>query len=600
MIAVQSARALCAAVAIAVLTACGGGSATTPARPAPATTAPKQTESVTFSIAVPARVMSVHRQPQYVSPATATVQIAINGGAAQSFPVSGGAPCSSTVQPPASGTCILVSVEVPIGDDTFTVTLLDSSGHTLSAGTVRQTIIIHQVNTVHVTFDGVVATLRVALTNVAPPTGSSAQLGVFVTPLDAAGYTMLGAPGALPSVTLTDDDTNGATGLYLAGNDGTCATQAAPPAASVVVTGVNAQNGAASYANACLAYGGQALPNGANITASIASGPSGTAKLTPAAPPASAGIWALGTDSNNNAALEHFNASLAPVAAIIGTNTHVAAAWGLAVDASGNLWLGSDLNFVAGSGINTSQGTFDGYLYMFPPSASGNAAPSSSTHFTGIPGQTGRFPDSIRYAALDGAGNAFVLQYNDTIATCAIWRVALTGGTVAAVKADDCTGLSTPASQSFNMGHGLVSDRGFLYHGLSNPNAQATLASGGLVVRYAIGAGGALARNAVLSIPGNARDIGVDAAGNLLAYTTLQPTQSVGRFPAANFVSGQTTTAGPPTDTYPVSTPTAQDAAGNTYSNLNFGQYLALIPPGNHTVSATANFSPAIIAPAKP
>jgi hypothetical protein len=587
---------------------CGGGSGTTPGGPAPGpTTAPRppvETASVTFSIAVPSRVMSLQRQPRYVSPATATVQITVNGGVPQSFPVSGGAPCSSTAQPPASGTCIVASVQAPAGDDTFTVRLLDASGHTLSGGTVQQTIIANQTNTVNITFDGVVAALRVSLTKPTPPTGATTRLGVFLSPLDAAGYSILGAPGALPNVTLTDGDTSGASSLYLPGNDGNCGPPppgpTPAPVASVVVTSKTVL-GLSFYGNACLLYHGQPLPNGATITASIPSGPSGTTTLMPSSQTsASGGVWVLGLDSNSSGqfyALEHFSPSLAVLATVSGANTHVTGGWGLAVDAaSGNIVLGSDLNFVPNSPGDT-EGTWDGYLYTFPPSASGNAAPSSSTHFTGIPVHTGHNPDYLQYVALDGAGNAFVLQLNGPFGKCVIWRVPLTGGTVPAVKADDCGNLTRPVQNHFGNPFGLVIDRGYLYAGVP---ALVAFVDGAQVIRYTIGSGGTLTRNAVLALPNaNASSVGVDAAGNLLMSPTSwgSPPSSLGRFAAANFVSGQTTTAYlNPADVYQLEPPAVQDAAGNIYANAGG---LAVSPADGHAV-ASAHFTVLYIALAKP
>jgi hypothetical protein len=570
---------------------CGGGSGTTPGGPAPApTTAPKppaETASVTFSIAVPSRVMSVQRQPRYVSPGTATVQVAVNGGAPQSFSVSGGTPCSSTTQPPSSGTCVVASVQAPPGNDTFTVTLLDGAGRTLSAGTVQQTIVANQTNTVNITFDGVVAALRVSLTNAAPAAGSPARIGVVLTPLDAAGYTIVGAAGALPSVTLTDGDTSGATGLYLAGS-GDCAVPGATPLSSIVVTGSTPRAfGVSFYADACLYYGGQPLPNGATITASIASGPSASTKLTPAALPASAGAWAIGEVPSNNFAfvLDHFGPNQAVLATISGANTHVDGAYGLAVDAGGGVWIASDLHF--NPVASPTDGTWDGYLYMFPPSASGNAAPSSSTHFTGIPAQilydrqTGQFPDVLKYLAFDGAGNAFLMKYNSPLHRCEIWRVPLTGGTVAAVKAEDCGDLTVGVFQPpFGDPYGMVSDRGYLYAGV-----PANLYfEGARVMRYTIGGGGTLTRNAAAYISNaSPLSMNVDAAGNLLlsATTWMQPASNAGRYPAADFVSGQTTVIELPTDILPGTPPITQDAAGNTYS-------------------AVTDFLRLFIAPAKP
>ena len=165
----------------------GGGAVTAPptASPTAAPTAPPNA-TVQVTVAVPTRFQSAARAPRYVSPATQTVRISVNGGAAQSFPVAGGSACSSGTQS-ASSTCVVATLQAPAATDTFTIQLLDGAGTVLSAGTTAQTIVAGQTNTLNVVFDGVVASLKVSLTNTVPPTGSNATIGVVLNALDAAG-----------------------------------------------------------------------------------------------------------------------------------------------------------------------------------------------------------------------------------------------------------------------------------------------------------------------------------------------------------------------------------------------------------------------------
>jgi len=109
------------------------------------------------------------------------------------------------------------TVSAPVGSDTFTVNLYDATngtGSLLSTGTLTQTIVAGQANSVNVTFNGVVASLAVAIANVVSP-GTAGSVGVTVNALDADGNTIVGpgvyvnSSGTPVTIALTNSDTSG-------------------------------------------------------------------------------------------------------------------------------------------------------------------------------------------------------------------------------------------------------------------------------------------------------------------------------------------------------------------------------------------------------
>ncbi|MDB5041298.1 MAG: hypothetical protein JWN27_2024 [Candidatus Eremiobacteraeota bacterium] len=173
-----------------MLAGCGGGSTSGTLTPSPHS-GTSATSSVTLNIVVPspASVSSAHRTPQYVSAATksATVTITPAGGAA-------GAPvvvnCTLNA---CTGT-----ITAPVGSDTFDVQLLDQPGGTgnvLSRGSTVNTIVANQSNSVNLTFDPVVKTIKLALVTSSLPAGTAATDTLNITAQDAQGMIIIG-PGS--------------------------------------------------------------------------------------------------------------------------------------------------------------------------------------------------------------------------------------------------------------------------------------------------------------------------------------------------------------------------------------------------------------------
>ena len=192
---------------------CGGRTAAVMPPVAPsAAKVPAKTAQVQFSITVPRQSSGRFRSPRYVSAATQSASIAVTP--------SGGAPATPVVV-----NCTSVcsgQIAAPVGSDTFTMNLFDApngAGNLLSTGTLTQTIVIDQANTVNVTFNGVVKSLAVVLNPSSVGSGAGSAIAVTVNALDAAGNVIVGpggyadANGNALTVTLSDSDTSGATKL---------------------------------------------------------------------------------------------------------------------------------------------------------------------------------------------------------------------------------------------------------------------------------------------------------------------------------------------------------------------------------------------------
>jgi hypothetical protein len=190
-----------ALAAALLLSACGdGGSSPGASVPGGSATISPSSVAVTIRIDAPTTTgQATRRRPKYLSPATQSITISVNGASpvAQNLTPSGG-DCS-TPSFGATPVCTLVAM-APLGNDTFTFVTYDGTGGTgnaLSQNTVAQTIVSGQTNTVSITLEGV-------------PTGVVAypypgQTNVTAT---ASGYTLLGTTPANFLVVATDADGN--------------------------------------------------------------------------------------------------------------------------------------------------------------------------------------------------------------------------------------------------------------------------------------------------------------------------------------------------------------------------------------------------------
>ena len=100
---------------------------------------------------------SAVRRPQYVSPSSSQLQVAVNGGTASTYGLTPTSPGCSVVS--GNLTCTF-SVAAPPGTDAFALTLADSSGNVLSKNIVSATLTAGASTPVDVTLAGIPASVR--------------------------------------------------------------------------------------------------------------------------------------------------------------------------------------------------------------------------------------------------------------------------------------------------------------------------------------------------------------------------------------------------------------------------------------------------------
>ncbi len=203
---VKIVRAVACIGTVALLAGCGGsGSSNLPTHPVSQPPGyGTQTTGVTFSIVVPSKTSAL--RPAYISPSTQSVSITVT-------------PSGGSVGTPVMVNCTSVcsgTIAAPVGNDTFAVKLYsgqNAAGNLLSTGSLAQTIVANQANSVNVTFNGVVASLAVSIPTITPGTQGSAV--VTVNAIDASGNTIVGpgryvdANGNPLTIALSDSDTSG-------------------------------------------------------------------------------------------------------------------------------------------------------------------------------------------------------------------------------------------------------------------------------------------------------------------------------------------------------------------------------------------------------
>ena len=234
----SSVFAIAGALLLTGMTACGGGSGGGSALPgAVATQAPGSggsnvttgTATATFAVSLqqyaPVTASSGTRRAAFISPATASLSVklaSVNGtaqtGAATTYAVGPTAPNCGSV----SGvvTCSL-DTTLPIGDDTFTVSTLDGSAHTLGTSTMAATIVANSSNRIALAVGGTIASLEIFLSTHSFTPGPAANANVIVVPLDSSGAAIVNPGNYSVPITLTETNNAGATGHFSLVTDGT-------------------------------------------------------------------------------------------------------------------------------------------------------------------------------------------------------------------------------------------------------------------------------------------------------------------------------------------------------------------------------------------
>jgi hypothetical protein len=200
----------------AVMCACSGGGSTgsllprTGSAPAPSSS----TQNVTLRFRIPSAqgaTSARSRRPLYVSPATQSALVAVNGGTPQLIALTATSPnCTNS----GGSLVCTATISAPAGTDIFSETMYaTATGPILSETKTSATIIAGVANTIALTLDGVVASIGLTLANATPPTGEAAQIGLTVTFKDAAGEAIVGSAPFANAIALSDSDKSGITSL---------------------------------------------------------------------------------------------------------------------------------------------------------------------------------------------------------------------------------------------------------------------------------------------------------------------------------------------------------------------------------------------------
>jgi virginiamycin B lyase len=156
--------------------------------------------------------------PEYISPSTQSMTVAIAGQATQTFNFT---PSQCSTNPSTGALTCSDTVFLPTGSQTLTISLYDQlngQGDQLSTASTTVQVAPSAVTPISLTLNGVVASVTVLLGEPASatmniPEGVATSLPVWVDAYDAKGNLIM-APGNYSSpIPLADSDTSGATSL---------------------------------------------------------------------------------------------------------------------------------------------------------------------------------------------------------------------------------------------------------------------------------------------------------------------------------------------------------------------------------------------------
>jgi len=200
-------RALAATLLAFALADCSGGGA------APGATTPSSVAGsleLRFPATAPAASTSASKiRPQFLSPSTESVSIAISGVAAPIIAnVANNSPdCTTT----GNGRTCTIAITAPPGNVTFTVTLYDGAngtGKKLGTGTATQAIVAGTPYTVAIGVTGIAGSVAITAGQIAFIPGTPSSTTVIVAVKDADGNAISGTYAS--AITLTTSDTTGA------------------------------------------------------------------------------------------------------------------------------------------------------------------------------------------------------------------------------------------------------------------------------------------------------------------------------------------------------------------------------------------------------
>jgi hypothetical protein len=361
--------------------------------------------AATMTIDIPAaKASGSTRKPEYISTGTQSLAVTPAGAARQVFALTPRSPNCTTVSNGGSDLSCTVQISAPVAqNESFVVSTYgstDGSGTPLSTATLVANVVLGQNNVISATLSGVVASLSVSINGDTTVAGTTASIPVNVTALDAAGETILGpgkyvnASGNPLTIALASSDAAKTTlspasvttpgqavtlsyngkatqELYVSERDCGCIEVFGPSATFEEVSVSASTTGGVASATGTLTLTPAVSGNVAPVrTIDLPStGGLGSANAGIAIDPLSGNLYAVYDVSANSGGpfILVYNAKTASgsgpeIRSIAGSNTGLSSPEGLAVDATGNLYVANSIDGPAS-------------VTVYAPGASGNATP---------------------------------------------------------------------------------------------------------------------------------------------------------------------------------------------------------------------------------
>ena len=414
---------------LAILAGCGGGSAggSGPATVLPGGAGPSTTGALATAhvvIAIPKTTAGTGRAPAYVSPATQSISVAVDGGTPTVQNLSSSSPnCSS------AGTAYPLNCTVPVsasaGSHTLTFITYDqpfAAGNQLSANSISVTFVAGQNPAIPVTLAGVPASFQVASAVSSSALMGSATAGyqflmggsakVLIVALDADGNYIVG-PGA-PTLAASLTGVTAGSGIAIAPAAGSnpnlftlSSTGAGAATLALSATPSAALAGSALTANVPLSAvalvttvagkaGVTGLVDGTGTTARF-SGPYGDVYDS-----ANGNIYVVDSCTIREVTPGNGSANSATVTTMAGSNT----ACSTNVDGTGT---GAQLDYPSGIAYDSANGD----LYFPTQCSIRQMTPGNGTANSGV---VTTIAGSATCGEVDGTGTGAQLNYPDGIA----------------------------------------------------------------------------------------------------------------------------------------------------------------------------------------
>jgi len=445
-----------------LLASCSGGGASSGGVQAQAFE--RGTVAMTFPPVVTSSSSASRKRPQFLSPSTASVSIAVTGVAAPVIAsVAANSPNCTAV---GAGRACTVTVSAPVGSSIFTVKLYDganATGNLLGTGTGTATVTSGSPFTVAIGVTGVAGSIDITATQATFVPGTAATTPLTVTLHDADGNVITGTY-ATP-VTLTDSDTTGAFTLSATSVTSSTQTVTLKYNGSGAVTGATISADAAGVAAGSVTAQTVAVSGTPPITGHLYVNDDtyGLLKfnfpLTNASVPtilenAPQNVW-LAFDPRGNAFIDQYFGSVeefatpytgAPIASYAGAGS--GDPYGLAVDANENVFVAEaeaniviELSSITGTVVNTISAPSpyalaldaSGKLYI----GTSNGVTVYAPPYNGTSLQTIEPGDGVQGIAFDSRGDIFVGGDNKIVVLAPPYGVTNTIATIT-------TGLGTP------------------------------------------------------------------------------------------------------------------------------------------------------------